>query len=123
MFAIATRGLCRLLAVTVMMLSFHSAWAGMIGTQHMVAAAQPATERAAVQDLLSRTELRQQLANLGVDPRTVDERVAALTDGEVAALAGKLDTLPAGGLEGWVWLVIIVIIAFMVWGSTSPRRR
>lgn len=123
MLAMAARGLCRLLMVTVMMLSFQSAWAGMIGTQQMVAAGSPTADRLHVQDLLSRTELQRQLTTLGVDPQAVQDRVAALTDQEVQELAGKLQTAPAGGIEGLIWLAVILIVGLMIWGSLPPRRR
>jgi hypothetical protein len=76
-----------------------------------------------VQDLLSRTELQSELQSLGVDPNAVKDRVAAMTDEEVHGLAGKLQSVPAGGDWGWwVALIVVAIIVFMIWGSTPSRR-
>lgn len=123
MVATAVRGLCRFLVVSVMMLSFHSAWAGMIGTQQMMAASHAQAERLMVQDLLSRTELQNQLQALGVDPNAVRDRVAAMTDEEVHGLAGQIQSVPAGGDWGWwVGLIVIAIIIFLVWGSMPSKR-
>jgi hypothetical protein len=116
------RGVCRFLVVSVMMLSFQSAWAGMIGTQQALTAGSAQADRLVVQDVLSRSELQSQLKAMGVEPDAVRDRVAAMTDDEVRTLAGNLQTVPAGGFWGWVALAAVVIIAFMIWGSTSPRR-
>jgi len=125
MYARAVRGLCRLLTVTVLMLSCQVSWAGMIGTSQMVAAAQSGVDRTTVQRVLARGELRDQLRALGVDPKAVDERVAALTDQEVQTLAGQIEAAPAGGVWGWIALAVLIIIGFMAWGSTpsSSSRR
>lgn len=121
MVATAMRGICRLLVVSVMMLSFQSAWAGMIATQQVMAAGSPQADRVLVQDLLSRSELQNELQSLGVDPNAVRDRVAAMTDEEVKVLAGNLQTAPAGGIHGWLVLAAVALIAFMIWGS-APRR-
>lgn len=123
MMATAMRGLCRLLMVSVMLLSFHSAWAGMIGPQQMTAAGSGQADRQVVQDMLNRSELQRELQGLGVESDAVRERVAAMTDAEVQALAGKLQSLPAGGDWGW-WaaLIVVAVIVFMIWGSTPSRR-
>ena len=122
MVATAARGLCRILVVSTLLLSFHSAWAGMIGTEQALAAGQGQAERATMQSLLTRSDLQARLRTMGVDPSDVLDRVAAMTDDEVHALAGKLESVPAGGdWEWWLGLVVVAIVIFMVWGSTSSR--
>jgi hypothetical protein len=44
-----------------------------------------------------RSDVEYQLRSLGVDQKSAQERVAAITDEEVEAVAGKLDSLRAGG--------------------------
>jgi hypothetical protein len=46
---------------------------------------------------LRRSEVEYQLRSLGVGQKSAEKRVAALTDEEVQAVAGKLDSLYAGG--------------------------
>lgn len=53
-------------------------------------------ERARVQAFLSRDDVREQLAAMGVDPLEAETRVAALSDAEISRIAGDLDNLPAG---------------------------
>ena len=108
-----TRMICRFLIVAIAMLPFHAAQAGMIGTDQVVSNAQ--AERAVIQSMLGRTEVASQLQALGVDPNTARARVAAMTDQEILALSGNLDSLPAGARSsGWGWaLVIGLVIWFM----------
>lgn len=122
MVARLTRGLCRFLVLSVALLSFQSAWAGMIGTEQAMTAASAQSDRAAVQHLLNRAELQKELVALGVDPSAVRDRVEAMTDDEVRTLAGDLQTAPAGGVWGWIVLAGVILVAFMIWGSTGTRR-
>jgi hypothetical protein len=48
-----------------------------------------------------------------VGPADVKARVAALTDEEVAQLAGQLDRLPAGG-EGIIGALLIVFLVLLI---------
>lgn len=87
--------------------------AGVIGTAEAIAAAQTADPLAAVRGALARADVRERMVSLGVDPAEVDGRLAALTDAELAALADRLDELPAGGdalaVLGIVFLVLLVL--------------
>lgn len=87
--------------------------AGMVGTAEAAAAAQSAEPLAAVRGALSRSDVREQMVALGVDPAEVDGRLAALTDAEVAVLSERLERLPAGGdalaVLGVVFLVLLVL--------------
>lgn len=102
---------CRLLIVSMMFLSFNVAHAGMIGTDQAVAAAQ--SERGQISSVLSRADVVNQLQALGVNPGTAKERVAAMTDAEARALAGQLETVPAGANHGF-WIAVIIVGA-LVW--------
>jgi hypothetical protein len=82
---------------------------------------------AGVQDriatLLERSDVRARLQTLGVSPSDVKARVAAMTDDEAAQLAGKLDSIPAGGdaagaIVGAAILVFIVLLITDILGLT-----
>jgi hypothetical protein len=77
--------------------------AGMLPTD----AANPA--RARVLTVLERSDVQAQLQANGVNPADVKARAAAMTDDEVAQLAGQIDSLPAGGSE-----VLTVILAVFI---------
>ena len=87
--------------------------AGIVGTAEAVSAVQQQDHRAAVQDVLARADVREQMVGLGVDPAEVDARIAALTDAEVATLATGLEGAPAGGdalaVIGIVFVVLMIL--------------
>ncbi len=72
-----------------------------------------AAAEARIQGQLARDDVRNALTKLGVDPAQARDRVAALTDAEVAQLDGKLAQLPAGGDGGWILLVIV--LGVLIW--------
>lgn len=105
----AIRFICRMLIVSLTMLPFQTVWAGMIGADQVVAGAGAQADRQAVLSLVTRSDIANQLQSLGVDLKTANDRVAAMTDEEVRSLAGKLNSLPAGAADGWVWAAVILI--------------
>jgi hypothetical protein len=109
--------LCRLLIVLVIWTPYQIAQAGMIETYQGVAGSSQ-SDRATVLGFVGRSEVMSRLQALGVDPATAKDRVAAMTDEEARTLAGRIDSMPAGGqdLAGYVLLIIIVFaIYWWVW--------
>jgi hypothetical protein len=79
------------------------AYAALIPTQ--------GSERDRVMALIERPEVAQQLEKMGIPQNEAKDRVAAMTEAEVASLAGKLDALPAGGaLSNQDFLIILIIV-------------
>jgi hypothetical protein len=105
------RFLCRILAASMMVLPFQ-AQAGLIGTDRAAGAPVPA-------NAISRGSLAAQLESFGLSPETARERVAALTDAEIAGLAGRAGEQPAGGVAGLLWIAVIV---FLVWRFTASDQ-
>lgn len=105
---------CRALVVSLLALSFQTANAGMIGADQAAAAGAAQTERGMVMNVLARADTAAQLQAQGIDPTMARERVAAMTDQEVRALAQDMHTAPAGALSSGEWLAVIVI-AGAVW--------
>ena len=104
---------CRVLAALMIWTPYQIAQAGMIGTEQVVQSTQ--AERGNVAAFMSRSEVASQLQAFGIDPKTAQDRVASLSDEEVRALSGKIDSLPAGADNGWVWVVVVLLIAGAVW--------
>jgi hypothetical protein len=75
---------------------------------------QPDPERDRVKTLLERPELAAELEKMGVSPAEARARVDAMTPQEVAQLAGKLDTLAAGGALSNQELLLIILIVLLV---------
>ena len=104
---------CRALVVSVLALSFQTAQAGLIGADQ-AAAGTTNPERALVLGSLDRAEVIAQLQAAGVDPVAARDRVKAMSDQEIHALAQDIQAAPAGGISTWGW-VAIVLIAALVW--------
>jgi hypothetical protein len=107
------RFVSRLLVVCMIGLPFQVS-AGMIGTGDVVTATQAAAARTTVANFLNRTEVASQLQTLGLTAQAAQDRVAALTDTEVANLAGQIDSLPAGASDGWI-VAGVILIGVLVW--------
>ena len=72
--------------------------AGLVTTDEVIAQTYDAeTTRAKVSAFMARADVEQQLTALGVEPAEAEARIAALSDAEIEAVAGKIDQLPAGG--------------------------
>lgn len=103
---------CRALVIALLALSFQTAQAGLIGADRAVDTAP--VNRTLVLAMLERSEVTAQLQAQGIDPAVARERVAAMTDAEVQAMAQDIQSAPAGAMSGWGWLAV-VLIAAAVW--------
>jgi hypothetical protein len=86
--------------------------AAMIGTGQAIGSVE--AQRGKVQSFVARADVQSRLAALGVDAAAASERVNALTDDEVQRLAGRIDTLPAGGVATEVALAVILILLLFI---------
>ena len=107
------RACVAMLSVTLISLGMQApASAGIVGTAEAVAASHDGA-RALVDATLARADVRAELARMGVEPAAIEGRVAALSDDEVATLAGKIGEAPAGGdalaVIGIVFVVLIIL--------------
>lgn len=107
------RHLCRLLILLMCALPF-GAYAGLIATDQVAATAQGTGARDQLRDFLARGEVRAQLQRLGVDGEAAQSRVAAMTEAEVASIAGRIDSLPAGGVSAGA-VIAGVIVLELIW--------
>ena len=88
------------------------AHAGMISSD--AAITPPSSERERVQALLDRPDVQQELEKMGIAPADAGARVKAMSDNEVARVAGRLDSLPAGGAITNDELLLIIVIILLV---------
>jgi hypothetical protein len=82
------------------------AHAGMIPTE--------GSERERVLTLVEKPEVAAELQKMGIPADEAKARVAAMTDAEVASLAGRLDTAIAGGAISNTDLLLILILILLV---------
>lgn len=109
-----------LLAVSLMGMQLAPAQAGMIGTGQVLAAEQERVDRDTLAAMLEREDLQRQLASFGVDVNDARDRVASLTDAEVARINQHIETSPAGsGVVGVILLIFIVFVITDAIGATD----
>lgn len=107
------RHLCSMMVICMGALPF-STHAEMIGTDQVAAASQAPNARDKLREFIDRSEVRKQLQSLGVGAAAAQARVNAMTDAEVATIAGRIDKLPAGGISFWA-VGIGLIVVELIW--------
>jgi hypothetical protein len=120
------KGVAGLLALHmgVFGLAVSSAQAATVSTQMQLSAAQGRDLRDQVLQALTRDDVRQQLIARGVDPAAARERVASLSDSELADMHKQIDQLPAGsGALAVVGVVAIVLLVLDLAGVLHIFRR
>ena len=94
--------------------------ADLISTQQLTAQAGGAStagaahDRQVLEQFLARADVRQRLQHLGVSEALTQQRVAALSNAEVASLASRIQSMPAAGTLGFQETVIILLVAILV---------
>ena len=92
--------------------------AGMIGADAAVQGAatpsQAELDRAKVQSFVERANVKERLQAMGVEGLIAKDRVAALNEAEVHALAQRIDSMPAGGALSTTDLILIALIVLLV---------
>ena len=91
-----------------------AAKAELIGTQQLTESAHFAQDRQTVDTFLARSDVQAKLQEMGLSQTVSAQRVAALSNAEVAELAGKIDSMPAAGYFGNQEIVIILLVAILV---------
>ena len=71
-------------------------------------------DRAKVKTFIERATVKEKLEAMGVSGLLAKDRVAALNEQEIHALAQRIDAMPAGGTLSQMDMVIILLIAILV---------
>ncbi len=93
------------------------AQAKIVTTDQLTAQHNPESERAEIQSFLDRSSIRDKIQAMGIDGLAAKDRVAALDDQEVHALAEKIDSLPSGGSVGGFTndqVIVVLLIVLLV---------
>ena len=89
-----------------------------VAAEAVAPAAESARER--VNGFLARDDVRQALVGQGVSAEAALARVDAMSDGEVAELAGRVDSAPAGGeVLGILFTVFVILLVTDILGLTK----
>jgi hypothetical protein len=109
--------LVAVLSVSILGAGYSSAsWAGMIGTQTLLAAQTLDESRTRVNAFIARAQVSDRFIELGADPAEVQARVSALTDDELQEIESRIDEMPAGGILGTIGLVFIILLILEITG-------
>jgi hypothetical protein len=96
--------------------------AGMVSTETIIEqqagdareSAQAPAARERIRAFLTRDDVQGEMIALGIAPAEAEARVAALTDREIADIAGRLDQLPAGEGVGSILIVLFIVFGVAV---------
>ncbi|MGB5717537.1 MAG: PA2779 family protein [Gammaproteobacteria bacterium] len=115
------RPLAWVLSVLLVLMPVMSAQAAILDTDTLITTTRSQQSITALQQLLGREDAQQQLLALGVSPDQVSERVASLSDSELARINQGIDTLNAGGdsVLGILLVIFIVFVITDVLGATN----
>lgn len=102
-----------LLSASLLGATIAPAQAAMVGTAQVIAAQQGALDRARLAALLEREDLQRELGAMGVDVQHARDRVASLTDAEVARINQQLEQLPAGS-DSVLGILVLIFIIFVI---------
>jgi phage I-like protein len=95
-------------------LPYQAALAALVDTEEVMDPAKGNDMRARLNQYLAREEVQAALRAQGIDLVEAQARVASLTDAEIAQIASRLDELPAGGVLGFVILVLVIVLLVLV---------
>ncbi len=94
--------------------------AGIVSTDETLSTAAQTDNRDRVNTFFSRADVRQALQGQGVSADAALERVQAMSDAEVAQLAGRIDQAPVGGdILGILFTIFIVLLVTDILGLTK----
>ena len=97
-----------------------AAQAHIIATDEVVSVGAASANRDTVSAFLARDDVRQAMQSQGISPQAATERVNAMSDVEVAQLAGRVDQAPAGGeVLGLLFTIFIVLLVTDIMGLTK----
>lgn len=104
-----SRGVVAAFAV-VLTMQAPLAQAAIVDTDAMTPQSQLEQDRAKVQSFVERANVKERLQAMGVEGVLARDRVAALSEQEVHALALRIDSMPAGAaLTTYDWILIGVV--------------
>ena len=106
--------LCAVVLGAALCLQTSAVMAEIVTTDQMAAQNQAEAEKAKVQTFIDRADVKVRMQALGVDELSINDRVAAMTDQEVHAVAQKIDSMPAGGTLSDRDLVLILLVVLLV---------
>lgn len=101
-----------LLSLTLVMVPVLPTQAAVVGNADLFASTAVNADRTQLLEALERDSARQQLAALGISQEQAMQRIAHMTDQEIAQLNQQLADLPAGGDA--LSLIVLIFLVFII---------
>jgi hypothetical protein len=98
----------------IVSIPYQTALAALVDTETALDLECGSDARARLHQYLAREDVQATLRAQGIDPVEAEARMASLTDAEIAHIANRLDELPAGGVLGFVILVLVIVLLVFV---------
>ena len=110
-----------LLSVTLMSMSFTSAQAAMISNDMLINRVQHSDAKTELLQTINRSDVKQQLLNMGVKQENIESRINLMTHEEIAQLNQQIAELPAGGTDvlGVLLIIFLVFVITDIIGATD----
>ncbi|MBA2403987.1 MAG: PA2779 family protein [Bdellovibrionales bacterium] len=105
--------LCLMISFSLTEFPIMQAQAGMITTSEAISHMSRAEGERNVSEFLSRTDVKDQMVKLGVNPEEATRRLASLSDSEVRKLAGDIEKANAGG-DGITGILVLVLVIILI---------
>lgn len=108
------------LALAFLGLSTMPLQAAMVSTDEVISTQQAQMDREALATILDRADVQEKLVAMGVTAGDVEQRIALMTDAEVAQLNQQIADLPAGAdVVGILVLLFVIFVVTDVIGATD----
>jgi hypothetical protein len=85
------------------------ALAALIETETVINPERVKDTRVLLNQLMAREDVRTALLSYGINPVEIEARVTAMTDDEISTLANTMKDMPAGGMDGWTALALMIL--------------
>jgi len=110
-----------ILSVTLMSMSFTSVQAAMISNEVVINHVQHSDAKTELLQTINRSDVKQQLLNMGVRQENIESRINLMTHEEIAQLNQQIAELPAGGTDvlGVLLIIFIIFVITDIIGATD----
>ncbi|MBT8118571.1 MAG: PA2779 family protein [Gammaproteobacteria bacterium] len=114
------RTLLLVLSFTLVLLPVANAQAALVANGQLIQQFQQVSDKDALLQTINRSDVQEQLSDMGVSTADIENRINQMTGEEIAQLNQQINELPAGGdIVGIIVLLFIVFVITDVIGATD----
>ena len=114
------RTLVLILSFSLLILPLSQAQAALVANDQLIQQVQQINDKDVLLQTINRTDVQQQLSDMGVSTADIENRINQMTGKEIAQLNQQLNELPAGGgVLGVIVLIFVIFVITDVIGATD----